>query len=125
MISLKSFGTGLCAGQSSSSTPNSLILYEPLWTLLCALVHSHVGRGHLQTVLTKLGAWSCPKALGILNHSEFLSLELRCQAQHLKNIPQHNHPSPKLYTWYNTLRQVAFSWQRPNPDSINNVLPLL
>ena len=30
--------------------------------LLCALVHSHVGtgRGHPQTVPTKLGVWNCP-----------------------------------------------------------------
>ena len=32
-----------------------------LWTLLCALVHSHVGtgRGHSHTVPTNLGAWNC------------------------------------------------------------------
>ncbi len=51
--------------------------------------HSHVGtgRGHPQTVPTKLGAWNCPKSLGMLKHSEFLSLELRGQAQLLKNNP--------------------------------------
>ena len=39
-------------------TPSSM----SLWTLLCALVHSHVGtgRGHPQTVPTNLGAWNCP-----------------------------------------------------------------
>ncbi|MEQ2172038.1 hypothetical protein GOODEAATRI_016858 [Goodea atripinnis] len=58
-----------------------------LWTLLCALVHSQVrrGRGHLQTGTTKLEEWNCPKSFGMLKHSEFLSLELRGQAQLMKN----------------------------------------
>ena len=40
-------------------------------------VHSHVrtGRGHSQTVSIKLGECNCPKSLGMLKHSEFLSLE--------------------------------------------------
>ena len=63
----------LCAGQSSSSTPNSLSM--SLWTLLCALVHS-------QTAPTKLGAWDCPKCLGMLKHSEFPSQELRNVIRH-------------------------------------------
>ena len=41
-----------------------------------------------QTVPTKLGAWTCPKSLGMLKHSEFLSLELRGQAQLLKYNPK-------------------------------------
>jgi len=43
-----------------------------LWTLLCALVRSHVGtgRGHLQTVPTKLGERNCPTCLGMLKHLE-------------------------------------------------------
>ena len=55
--------SGLCAGQSSSSTPNSLLM--SLWTSLCALEHSHVGtgRGHPQTVPTQLGEWSYPTSL--------------------------------------------------------------
>ena len=79
--------SGLCARQSSSSTPNSRL--HVFMDLLCALVHSHVGtgRGHPQTVPTKLGAWNCPTSLGMLKHSEFLSLELRGQAQLLKNNP--------------------------------------
>ncbi|MEQ2265972.1 hypothetical protein XENORESO_015479 [Xenotaenia resolanae] len=60
-----------------------------LCTLLCALVHNHDGRGrdHLQTVPTKLEAWSFPKSLGMLKHSEFLLLELRGDAQYLKTAP--------------------------------------
>uniref|UniRef100_A0A3B4E0Q5 Uncharacterized protein n=1 Tax=Pygocentrus nattereri TaxID=42514 RepID=A0A3B4E0Q5_PYGNA len=52
-VGLKS---GLCAGQSSSSTPISLI--HVFMDLLCALVHSHIGtgRGRPQTVPTKSGA---------------------------------------------------------------------
>ena len=43
--------SGLCADQSSSSTPNSLI--HVFMDLLCALVQSHVGtgRGHPQHLL--------------------------------------------------------------------------
>ena len=61
--------SGLCAGQSSLSTPNSLI-----HVLLCALMHSYVGtgRGHPQTFPSKLGAWNCPTSLGMLKHSDFL-----------------------------------------------------
>ena len=60
-----------------------------LWTSLCALVHSYVGTGtgHPQTVPTMLWARNCPTSLGMLKHSEFLSLELRGQAQLLKNNP--------------------------------------
>ena len=78
--------SGLSAGQSSSSTPNSLI--HVFMELLCALLHSHAGTGrsHPQTV-PKLGAWNFPTYLGMLKHSEFLSLELRGQAQLLKNNP--------------------------------------
>ena len=65
--------SGLCPGQSSSSTPNSVL--HVFVDLLHALVHSHVrtGRGHPQTVPTELGAWNCPTSLGMLMHSEFLS----------------------------------------------------
>ena len=56
-------------------------------------------------------------ALGMLTHSEFLSLELRGQAQLLKNNPTPKSPSTKLYTWHNAVRQVPFSWQPPKPDS--------
>ena len=110
-VGLKS---GLCAGQSSSSTPNSLSM--SLWTLLYALVHSYVGtgRGHPQTVPTKLEAWNCPTSLGMLKHTEFLSLELKVQTQLLKNNPNHNPPSTKLHTWHNAVR--LFFWQPPNSD---------
>ena len=49
-------------------------------------MQSHVGtgRGHPQTVPTKLGAWNCPSSLAI---PEFLSLELRGQDKLLKNNP--------------------------------------
>ena len=65
--------SGLCPGQSSSSTPNSVL--HVFVDLLHALVHSHVrtGRGHPQTVPTELGAWNCLTSLGMLMHSEFLS----------------------------------------------------
>lgn len=38
-----------------------------LWPLLCALVWSHVGtgKGHPQTVPTKLGVQNCPKCFGM------------------------------------------------------------
>ena len=75
--------------QASQVLPHQTCSSMSLWTLLCALVRSHVGtgRGHPQTVSTKLGAWNCPKSLGMLKHSEFLSLELRGQVQLLKNNP--------------------------------------
>ena len=104
--------SGLCAGQSCSSTPNSLLV--SLWT---CFVHwcSHVGTGR---TIPKL----CPQSwelelsnISLLKHSEFLSLELRDQAQ--KNNPTPWSPSTKLYTWHNAARQVSFSCQLPNPDS--------
>lgn len=58
-----------------------------LSTLLC-LVHSWVGRGksRYQAAPTQLGAWNCPKCIGMLKRWEFLLLE------------HHNPFSPKLYT---------------------------
>ena len=67
------------AGQSSSSTPNSLIqcLYGPYFVHWCTVMLEQEGG------IPKLlhGAWNCPTSLGMLRHSEFLSLELRGQAQ--------------------------------------------
>ena len=105
--------SGLCAGQSSSSTPNSLIM--SLWTLLCALVHSHVGtgRGHPQTVPTKLGAWNCPTSLGVLKHSKFLSLELRGQAQVLEKQPHAIIPPPPNFTQRSQARTVLLATTKP------------
>ncbi len=80
--------------QASQVLPHQTRSSMSLWTLLCALVRSHVGtgRGHPQTVPTKLGAWNSPKYLGMLKHSDFLSLELRGQAQLLKNNPTPQSP---------------------------------
>ena len=82
-------GWGQDSVQASQVLPHQTGSSMSLWTLLCALVRSHVGtgRGRPQTVSTKLGAWNGPKSLGMLKHSEFLSLELRGQAQLLKNNP--------------------------------------
>ena len=75
--------------QASQVLPHQTRSSMSLWTLLCALVRSHVGTGrdHHQTVSTKLGTSNGPKSLGMLKHSEFISLELRGQAQLLKNDP--------------------------------------
>ena len=75
--------------QASQVHPHQTLSSMSLWTLLCALVHSHVGtgRGHPQTVPTKLGTWNCTTSLGIMKHSEFLSLALWGQAQLLKSNP--------------------------------------
>jgi len=82
-------GLGQDSVQVSQVLPHQTRSSMSLWTLLCALGHSHVGieRGHPQTVSTKMGAWNCPKSLGMLKHLEFLSLGLRGQAQLLKNNP--------------------------------------
>jgi len=52
------------------SLPHQTRSSMSLWTLLCALVCGHVGtgRGHPQTVPTKLGARNCPKCLVMLKH---------------------------------------------------------
>ena len=76
--------------QASQVHPHQTLSSMSLWTLLCALVHSHVGtgRGHPKTVPSSWKTALC-----------------------------HNSPSTKLYTWHNAVRQVPFSWQMPNPDS--------
>ena len=82
-------GWGQDSVQSSQVHPHQALSSMSLWTLFCELVHSHVGtgRGHPQTVPAKLGAWNCPTSLGMLRHSEFILLDLRGQAQLLKNNP--------------------------------------
>ena len=45
-----------------------------------------------------LGAWNCPTCLGMLKHSEFLSLEHRGQAQLLKKQPHTIIPHPPNFT---------------------------
>ena len=103
--------SGLCVGQSSSPTPNSLI-HVFMDFALCAGAQSCCNRKRPSpNCFHKVGSM---KSLGMLKHSEFLSLELRGQAQLLKNtiIP----PSTKLYIWHNAVRQVPFFWQLPNPD---------
>ena len=116
-------GWGQDSVQASKVHPHQTLSSMSLWTLLCALLHSHVGtgRGHPQNVPTKLGAWNCPISLGMLKHSEFLSLELRlstsgAKPSSWKTTPHLNPPSTKLYTWHNAHRQVPFSWQLPNQD---------
>ena len=51
-------GRGQDSVQASQVPPHQTRSSMSLWTLLCALVRSHVGtgRGHPQTVPTKLGA---------------------------------------------------------------------
>ena len=70
-------GWGQDSVQASQVLPHQTGSSMSLWTSLCALVRSHVGTGrvHPQTVSTKLGAWNCPKSLGMLKHSEFLAPE--------------------------------------------------
>ena len=87
-------GWGQDSVQASQVHPHQTLSSTSLWTLLCALVHSHAGtgRGHPQTVPTKLGACNCPTSLGILKHSDFLSLDLRGKAQLLKNNPTPSSP---------------------------------
>lgn len=53
-----------------------------LWSLLCALVCSHVRTGSVrsQTVPTKSGGWNCLNCLCVLKHEGFLWLELRGRA---------------------------------------------
>ncbi len=51
-------GWGQDSVQASQLLPHQTRSSMSLWTLICALVRSHVGtgRGHPQTVPTKLGA---------------------------------------------------------------------
>ena len=56
-------------------------------------------------------SWNCPASLGVLKHSEFISLELRDQAQLLKNNPTPQSPSTKLYTWHSAVR-----YRSPGPS---------
>uniref|UniRef100_A0A3P9MAB9 Peptidase S1 domain-containing protein n=1 Tax=Oryzias latipes TaxID=8090 RepID=A0A3P9MAB9_ORYLA len=72
-----------CPGVSSHQTLSSL----SLWTLLCALVHSHVGRGRARSKLFPQG-WDH----GIVS-------------------------STKFHTRQKAAWNVPFSWQPPNSDS--------
>ena len=94
-------GWGQDSVQAIQVIPHQTRSSMSLWTLLCALVCCHVGtgRGHPQTVSTKLGAWHCSKSFGMLKHSEFLSLELRGQDQLLKKKQPHTIiPPPPNFT---------------------------
>ena len=66
--------------------------------------------------------WNRPASLGVLKHSEFISLELGDQAELLKNNPTPESPSTKLYTWHSAVRQVPFSWsiRLPDGEAINH-----
>ncbi|KAI4879059.1 hypothetical protein NFI96_014962 [Prochilodus magdalenae] len=60
--------SGLCAGQSSSSTPDSL-LHVFMELALCTGVRSCWNRkGPSPNCPTKLGAWNGPESLGLLKH---------------------------------------------------------
>jgi len=100
--------SGLCAGQSSSSTPNSLI-HVLMDLALCTGAHySHAGtgRGHPQTVPTK-SKMSC--------YAEALRVPLT-GTQGQSPTPE-KQPHFTLCTLHNAVRQVSFSWQSSNPDS--------
>lgn len=90
-------GITLCWGQDSAQAsqvlPHQSHSSISMFTLLC----------------------TCTNCLRMLKHWEFLSLELKGQAQLLKNNPPHNPPSIKLYTWHNAFREVLFSSQLSNP----------
>ena len=78
--------SGLCAHQSSSSTPNSLLM--SLWTCFvhwCTVMLEQEGPS--PNCSHRAVSWNCAASLGVLKHSELLSLELRDQAQLLKNNP--------------------------------------
>jgi len=67
----------------------------------------------------KLGAWNCPKSLGMLKHSVRVNFtgtkgpSPAPEKQPYPIIPA----STKLYTWHSADGQVPFPWQPPNPDS--------
>lgn len=94
----------------SSSTPN--LLNHVLWTLLCALVRSHVGTGsgHFQTVLTKFEQ----SVLACWNKSSF---QWNYWKEKEKKKKRHNSPLHQTLHLALCSRQVLFSWRLPNPDS--------
>lgn len=110
--------SGLCVGQSSSSTPNTS--NHDSWTLLCALSHSHAGlkKGLPQFFSHNNGSIELPKMSW---HAKALSFSFTGRgraAQPLKNSPtllpflqQTLHCLP---AW---LHCAMFSWHLPNPDS--------
>ena len=61
-------GWGQDSLQASQVLPPQTHSSMSLWTFLCAMACSHVGtgRGHPQTVPTRLAAQNCPKCLGML-----------------------------------------------------------
>ena len=86
--------------QANQGHPHQTLSSMPLWTLLCTLVHSHVGigRGHPQTVPKKVEAWNCPTSLSMLKHSEFLSLGTKGPSPGPEKQPHTIIPPPPNFT---------------------------
>ena len=97
--------SGLCAGQSSSSTPISQTI--SVWTSLCVRGHCHpeTGKG-----CHKIGSTESSRMLLYAVALRFPFTETKGQS------PNHYSSSTKRYSWDYALGKVAFSWHPPNPD---------
>ena len=109
--------SGLCAGQSSSSTPNSLI-HVFMDLALCTGAQSCWKRkGPSPNCSHKVGSMELARIswYGEAFRVPFTGTKGSSPAPE-KQTPHHNPSSTKLYTWHNAVRQVPFSWQPPHPD---------
>ena len=99
----------LCAGHSSSSTPNSLI-HVFMDLALCTGAQSCWNR--------KKPSPNCSHKVGSMKLSNISYGDaFRVPLIGTKGPTSHHNPlSTKLHTWHNAVRQVPFSWQQPNPD---------
>ena len=97
--------SGLCAGQSSSSTPISTNHFCMDLALCTRALSCWNWKGPSKTVAMKLEAQN--------------SLECHCILKHYdkKTAPDLYSSSTKLYSWHYALGQVVFSCHPPNPDS--------
>ncbi len=110
--------SGLCAGQSSSSTPNSLI-HVFMDLALCTGAQSCWNRKGPSPICShKVGSMEFSKISWYAEafRVPFTGTKGPSPAPE-KTTPHHNPLSTKLHSWHNAVRQVPFSWQPPNPDS--------
>ena len=110
-----SFGlrSGVCAGQSSSSTSNSLIHHFMDLALFTGVQSCWTRKGPSPNCCHKVGSVE-------LSNISWDAEVFRVPFTGTKGpspTPEKQPPSTKLYTWHNAVRQVPFSWQPPNPDS--------
>ena len=113
---LMALRSGLCARQSSSSTP-ILTKHFCMDLALCTGALSCWNRkGPSPNCCHNVGSteWSRMSLNAVVLRFTFTGTK---EPEPWKTAPDHYSSSTKLYSWHYALGQVAFSWHPPNPDS--------